>query len=97
MSGRVRARVAAAALVAALLAACDNGAVSAAAQRRRRPRAMGHRCAQLRHLGWPDGRPDLNGTWAHAGGVVFGLEFVSPERLARRLGVRVRLRIDAGG
>ena len=29
----------------------------------------------------PDGRPDLNGTWARAGGVVLGLEFVQPETL----------------
>jgi hypothetical protein len=28
-----------------------------------------------------DGRPDLNGTWAHAGGGVLGLEFVTPETL----------------
>jgi hypothetical protein len=28
-----------------------------------------------------DGRPDLNGTWAHAGGGVLGLELVAPETL----------------
>src|SRR5687767_10361717 len=28
-----------------------------------------------------DGRPDFNGTWAHAGGGVLGLDFVVAERL----------------
>jgi hypothetical protein len=68
-----------AAALAAVLAACTSRETPRAPAQAGVPAtdAEALRAAPTPRLA--DGRPDFNGTWAHAGGGVLGLDFVTPE------------------